>query len=198
MTFHINDDECKKQGVPISTALAATSLYCGELITPETFEDLCARGYIEYDGFSIKRFPLNPRLTQNGIDIVETLVLNSEFDDSKKINRFDVLASYLREIYPEGKKPGTVYMWRDSVPIISKRLKAFVKKFGDYSNVDIINATKRYVQSFNGDYKYMQLLKYFILKRENNLGEVEENSQLLSYLNNKDTDLNNNWEIELR
>ena len=73
-------------------------------------------------------------------------------------------------------------------------LKAFVKKFGDkYRDEDIIEATKRYINSFNGDYRFMQLLKYFILKRVIVEGEIEETSQLLSYLSNSNEDERQDW-----
>ena len=69
-----------------------------------------------------------------------------------------------------------------------------VKKFGDkYSDEDIIEATKRYINSFNGDYRFMQLLKYFILKRVIVEGEIEETSQLLSYLSNSNEDERQDW-----
>ena len=63
-------------------------------------------------------------------------------------------------------------------------------------------ATKKYVDSFKGDYRYMQLLKYFILKKNTNT--LEENSQFLSYLENlNDVDIDtdnqsNDWTIELK
>ena len=91
-------------------------------------------------------------------------------------------------------------MWRDSVPLITKRLKAFIKKYGDnYTDKEIIEATKKYVESFNGDYRYMQLLKYFILKRVNTQdGEIEDTSQLLSYLSNTGEDLTDDWNTSLK
>lgn len=106
------------------------------------------------------------------------------------------LAIKLRELYPEGKKEGTNYYWRDSVSIITKRLAMFFKKYGNkYSENKIISATKDYVSSFNGNYRYMQLLKYFIYKRGSEAGE--ETSQLLSYIENMGQESRKDWTTKL-
>ena len=45
----------------------------------------------------------------------------------------------------------------------------------------------------------MQLLKYFISKKEAKNGELVENSQLMSYIENAGQDnYNNNWTAELK
>ena len=57
-------------------------------------------------------------------------------------------------------------------------------------NVDaIVNAAKRYVASFNGNYTGMRIAKYFIMKNptkqdENGKGYVEQVSDLLTFLEN--------------
>ena len=110
-------------------------------------------------------------------------------------DRYEILAAKLIELYPKGKKEGTSYMWRDSKSIIAKRLRALVKRYNvSFTDEQAINATKRYVESFNGNYKYMQLLKYFISKKTAIDGSIEETSQLLSYIENEgQEDANNDW-----
>ena len=98
------------------------------------------------------------------------------------------LADQLRAIYPEGKKEGTSYMWKDSTLGIAKKLKSLDDMCAEYglplyTDEEAIEATQRYVASFNGIYRYMQLLKYFILKQSNEKGEKA--SQLLSFIQNK-------------
>ncbi|MCF0131132.1 MAG: hypothetical protein HUJ71_05365, partial [Pseudobutyrivibrio sp.] len=89
---------------------------------------------------------------------------------------------------PDGKKPGTNYLWRDSKAVITKRLKTLVKRYGvEFTNEEAIEATKKYIASFNGNYQYMQLLKYFIYRLI-----PDESSQLLSYIENADSIENNN------
>lgn len=109
--------------------------------------------------------------------------------DSKTIAddnaRFIALADKLRELFPEGKKDGTIYPWRDNTITIAKKLKTLCDKFQcKFTDEEAVAATKRYVDSFNGNYRYMQLLKYFILKRDNE--KMEESSQLLNFIQNQE------------
>ena len=143
-------------------------------------------------------------MTQKGIDVVESVILNSEYtekaEDSngKMRDRFDILADKLRELFPKGRKEGTNLQWRDSTAIISKRLKTIVKKYNiTFTDEEAVDATKRYIESFNGDYRFMQVLMYFIFKNEIVNGVREERSQFMSYLQNKEDMVNNDWTHEL-
>lgn len=133
-------------------------------------------------------------------NLLKDIFLESNAFIIKTADRYELLAAQLRELFPKGRKEGTSYMWRDSNNMIAKRLKALVSKYGDcFTDEQAINATKRYVESFNGNYRYMQLLKYFISKKVVNDGEVEENSQLLSYIENEgQSEHNNEWTAELK
>lgn len=198
--LYFDAKECEKLKVPVDTALYVASLYLGVLITPNTFQDVCARGLIEFDGFTLERQPINARLTPSGVELIESIFLNSEFrtSDSSE-DRYDKLAKKMQELFPEGKKPGTKLMWRDSQAIIAKKLKAVVKKYGaKFTDEQALEATKKYVESFNGDYQFMQVLKYFISKRNQLTGE--ETSQFLSYLENAgQEDINNDsWRDSVR
>lgn len=198
MKFIIDTEICDKQAVPIDTTLLLIAMYLDKFVGRGSFDDAVYRGLIVHSGLDINNNPKNPKITQKGVDYVESIFLNSEFKEAKIKDRFENLAIELRNIFPEGKKAGTAYMWRDSIPKIVLRLKAFVKKYGDYKDEDIINATRRYVESFNGDYRYMQLLKYFIFKKDIIGGESEENSQLLSYISNQGEDLDDDWNTSLK
>ena len=192
--------ECEKSKVPVDTALYVASLYLGKLITASTFQDVCARGLVEFDGFDLRRQPINARLTPSGVELIESIFLNSEFGvPGSDEDRYDKLAKKMQELFPEGKKPGTKLMWRDSQAIIAKKLKAVVKKYGaKFTDEQALEATKKYVESFNGDYQFMQVLKYFISKRNQLTGE--ETSQFLSYLENAgQEDVNNDsWRDSVR
>jgi hypothetical protein len=109
------------------------------------------------------------------------------------------IAKQLREVYPKGLKSGTNCMWRDSVAIIASKLKTLVEKYGcTFTEEEAINATKSYVESFNGDYTYMQVLKYFLLKTKTLNGDREVTSEFMSRLENESsTTLSNNWNDEL-
>ena len=103
---------------------------------------------------------------------------------------FEEIAEAMREVYPSGRKAGTNYMWRDSTVVIAQRLKDLVKKYKvSFTKEEAVDATKRYISSFNGNYTYMQILKYFISKQKPVEGApAEQNSQFLSYLENKEGD----------
>lgn len=129
------------------------------------------------------------RVTNKGHDLLNTVIIDSEIKDEK--NEYEDLAKELKEIYPKGKKPGTNDYWTDGNQLLVKRLKIFEKKYGKFKHEDIIETTKRYVESFNGNYRTMRLLKYFIFKEENKNGEIESKSDLLTFMENKDEDNKN-------
>lgn len=184
MKFFVDTKYLKEYDIGFDSLLILLSVYFNKpLRVIEYPEDL--QGYCNIHP-DLKK----PYLTQRGVNLVEDIFLKSEFVDKNGNLSLEELANELREIYPKGKKPGTAYMWRDSTALIVKRLKAFIKKYGEYKHEDILMATKKYVTSFNGNYTYMQLLKYFIFK--------DEESQLLSYISNpEEEEVINEWD-ELR
>lgn len=137
-------------------------------------------------------------INNNKLSDIQTWISQSSITEHKK-HHLTQLAEKMREVYPSGKKPGTEYYWRDSTKVIAERLSIFINKYGDiYSDEEILNATKKYVESFNGNYKYMHLLKYFISKK--NPETKENSSELLSYLENagQEEQLNDNWLTDVR
>lgn len=109
----------------------------------------------------------------------------------------------LREIFPKGLKPGTNNPWREHPSIIKNRFELLKKHFGYELNPDeVLQTTKAYVDSFNGDYSYMRTLKYFIIKRTVLDGGTEYISDLLTYmqmLSDGETISNdNNWVADLK
>ena len=77
-------------------------------------------------------------------------------------------------------------MWRGTTAEVAKKLKTLVVKYGFVINKEsVIKATKEYVNSFNGNYRYMPLLKYFILKSVKDAdGNVDIKSELMSIIEN--------------
>lgn len=202
MRFIIDTDKLEELGITPDVAFYLASLYFGHCITRETLETVCSKGFILYDEVN-RGFPVNGRITQEGIDVAESLFLNSEFTQTVNVggeehDRFMVLADKLRELYPKGKKAGTNLQWRDSTVMICKRLKALVKKYEvSFTDREAIDATRRYIDSFHGDYRFMQVLRYFLWKDDRVSGE--ETSQFLSYLQNDDgQDNNEDWNTVLR
>ena len=201
MDFHINKEILAKSGISVDMAFYLASIYFDKPYTYDTFDVASKQGLITYNHLARYNLPIQPKLTREGVELVESIFLNSEFKGDKGIDtdRYDELADKLRELYPKGRKEGTSYLWRDSRAKIANKLRTLVKKYNfKFTDEQAISATKRYIESFNGNYSYMQLLKYFILKKDKDTGE--ENSQLMSYIENEDyTDAaNNDWMNEVR
>lgn len=207
MKITLDIDECKKKGKDLDVILYLISLLTNSKITLSTFEKARQQGLLKFEQmYNPQRpFPEYVTLSQTGEYIIESILADN--NTSNNDSRIENLANKLREIFPTGKKPGYAYTWRDSTSCIVDRLKKFFLKYGDYSDEEIIEATKKYVNSFNGDYKYMQLLKYFIWKnkvtgeevvRGRIVGEVERQSQLAAYLEDtEDKNINHDWDVKL-
>lgn len=144
------------------------------------------------------------QVTMHWSDVIDEVLCDSSgsVDDEERLRN---LAREMQKLYPEGKSPGTPYYYRCNVSEILKKLKKFFVLFGNYSDGDILDATRRYVASFNGNYQRLRLIKYFILKDAVKQGEegshVEQVSDLLTYLENK-TDMenvnNDDWMVNVR
>lgn len=184
MKFCLSTKICKEKGIDIDALCYLLSLYFDSPITDETLEKVKEQYLVtDYDS---ETGEYSYTISQNGIDLVESVMLDSEFKQSVAVeDKYDSLAIKMIELFPKGRKEGTNCMWRDSKIIIAKRLRALVKNTGIILNEEeVLDATKRYVTSFNGDYTLMRVLKYFISKKDKITGE--ESSELLSFMENKE------------
>ena len=145
-------------------------------------QSLVAKGLADKDLFSEGKLIVSDKVK----DLISTVIIDSDKNVIDKDEEFTSLASELREIYPAGRKDGTTYMWRGTTAEVAKKLKTLVVKYGYTINrEDVIKATKEYVSSFNGNYRYMQLLKYFILKSVKDADDnVDIKSELMSFIEN--------------
>ena len=145
-------------------------------------QSLVAKGFADKDLFSSGKLVISDKVK----DLISTISIDSDKNVIDKDSEFTELATELREIYPAGRKDGTTYMWRGTTAEVAKKLKTLVVKYGFTINrEDVIKATKEYVSSFNGNYRYMQLLKYFILKSVKDAdGNVDVKSELMSIIEN--------------
>ena len=147
-------------------------------------QSLVAKGLADKDLFSSGKLVISDKVK----DLISTISIDSDKNVIDKDSEFTELATELREIYPAGRKDGTTYMWRGTTAEVAKKLKTLVVKYGYTINrEDVLKATKEYVNSFNGNYRYMQLLKYFILKSVRDAdGNVDIKSELMSLIENSD------------
>lgn len=196
MDININEEVCKKYGLDISEVLSVLLIKtCNDI--PKLFSILEKKEIIVRDllqGYMV---------TQRWDDVVSSILLDS---DVKKpsLDRLEKLANQLMEVFPKQKKLGTCHYFRGNKKDIILRLKKFFKLYGKYTDEQIVTAAKKYVESFNGDYSYMRILKYFIWKDEvkiNSEGDryVDEVSDLANWIENagQEEDLRSDWTSSL-
>lgn len=199
MNYIINEDICKEKGMDLPSLLAVLLVKTGVNIT-ELFNNLINKGILVKD-ISSDEF----LVTQNWDSICSDILLSADKTVPSE-DQLLPLVNSLMEIFPPGKKEGTTIYWKGNKKDNKERLQKFFKLYGNkYSNEQIIEAAKKYVESFNGQYTYMRALKYFIWKDEKKIGSdgkkyIEEVSDLASYIENADQEesLNNDWTSTLK
>lgn len=198
MKITIDEDICKQYGLEVAELLAILLVKTSTNI-PRLFNNMEAKQYIIKDAFE------GYLVTQKWNDVSDSIILDSEKANIKDENKeIEDLALELMSIFPAQKKQGTCHYFRGNKKDISLRLKKFFKLYGDsYTKEQIIEAARKYVASFNGNYSYMRILKYFIWKDERKTdsegkGYIEETSDLASYIDNNGEESNNDWTAELR
>lgn len=196
MTIHLNKEAALQNGITIDEALLMIIIH-NKVNLEKAEKSLIQKGFITADIFQKKGW----RLTIKGSEILDSVILDSD-NEQESQDRLSQLATKLKEIFPKGKKDGTNYYWTEGVALIIRRLKLFFKKYGNkFTDEQIIQAAEKYVQGFNGNYQYMRLLKYFILKEKIGVsGEIEGDSELISYIENngQEDEMRNDWNTELR
>lgn len=198
MKITIDEKECLKHHLTPEEVIVMLALRCCK-DTNEVVANLEAREVITDQSGQFM-------LTQRWSDELDEILLDSSggIDDEERLKS---LAQKMREAYPRGKMPGTAYFYRCNNREVILKLKKFFATYGNYPDEKILDATKRYVASFNGNYRYLPLIKYFISKDKLRLGEdgqqhVSPESPLATYLENKeDSNLvtaNNDWLTSVR
>lgn len=146
-------------------------------------DSLVAKGLANKNLFSEGSIVVSDKVKE----LVSTIAIDSDKSVIDKDAEFIELANELRELYPAGRKEGTTYMWRGTTAEIAKKLKTLVVKYKySFTREQVIKATKEYISSFNGNYKKMRLLKYFILKSERDADDnVNVISELMTLIENE-------------
>ena len=193
----LTDVACKKHGLLLSEGMALLAI---STTTEDTYKSLVDRGLITKANGTMQSLNRKYSATEKGITLADELIADSEENIVVKEDSIKELADKLRSIYPEGKMAGTSYYYRCNRADIFRKLKSFFRRYGEYTPEQIIEATQRYVDSFNGNYTYLRLLKYFIWKDENKDGETLQVSQLADWIENKNevNTTNSDWTSTLR
>lgn len=184
MIVRIDDEICSNHNVTKEEILVLGAIQYG---TSDVYQNLVSRGYITSANGSMLELDKKYTITHKGMNVFSDVILESDRPTQSAQDRIANLAIKLREMYPEGKMQGTSYYYRGNTPDIKKKLVSFFKRYGDeYTDEQILEATRNYIASFNGNYLYLRLLKYFIWKDENRDGEVVQVSQLAEWIENSD------------
>ena len=188
MKITIDDKVCLKHKMTPCEVLIALAVRAEKL--EDNLENMLQREILVNHG--------NYQVTQRWSDVVDEILADSGCaqDDDRLKN----LAKKMREHYPLGRiidkrtgKP-TSFIFRCNPKEIELKLKTFFLRYGNYSDEDILDAERRYVASWNGNYQQpgFRQLKYFIwkdVKKEGpDSGYVESSSPLLDFLENKESD----------
>lgn len=193
----LTDIACRKHNLLLSEGIALLAI---STTTDDTYKSLVDKGLITKANGTMQSLNRKYNATEKGIILADELIADSEENIVVKEDSIKELADKLRSIYPEGKMAGTSYYYRCNRADIVRKLKSFFRRYGEYTTEQIIEATQRYVNSFNGNYTYLRLLKYFIWKDENKDGETLQVSQLADWIENKnETNANNtDWTTTLK
>ena len=181
MIYHIDERVCEKYNLNLSEVLAMMLVKSCESLQDLTTSLIQKGAIVEQDGKYL--------VTTGYDDRVNSVLLDSEANAPSE-ERLENLAAKMNELFPKLKKTKNAY-FRGNKTDLTLKLKKFFKRYGSYSDEEILNATKRYVESFNGDYTFMRILKHFIWKDEKKIdgegkGYVEEVSDLATWIENAD------------
>ncbi len=181
MKITLDEKICLKNKLTLQEALIAAAVSMGNY--KSVFDNMINRHILGIMGQSVD---------SKWKDTIKNLI-------DAKDTRFEALAIKVQECFPKQKMMyanGTAspFYFRCNKTEIKNKLKKFLTIYGDVSDEDIIDATKRYVASYaSKGYRGMRLAKYFIMKDDRKLMaddeiHVEEISDLATFLENKTED----------
>lgn len=197
MTISINESICKKNGLNLAELLAIL-LVKTDTDIPKLFQSLEEKEILVKDIFG------GYLITQRWDDVASTILLDSD-KERQEPDKLEELAIKLAEIFPKGKKTGTCHYFKGNKKDNILRLKKFFKRYGNkYTEEQILEAAKNYVSSFNGNYQYMRILKYFIWKDVRKIDAegnpyTDETSDLATLIENANAidSIKEDWTISL-
>ena len=197
MKIEVSDEICKKYNLSITEALVLIGL---KYSSQEVFQKLNKERFLLDLGSSIFNEETKYKLSRKANEVLSCILAESTDVVAKRTTNIEELADKLRDIYPNGKILNTNYYYRCNRQDIINKLKTFFKMYGTkHTDEQIINATQKYVNSFNGNYAYLKLLKYFIWKDERLKGESVQ-SLLADFIENESAEgtTNTDWTVELK
>lgn len=181
MKITIDTDVLQKEHLTLQQFLVLLIAY-KNIDYKDTMDNLIESNIAEKDLYN----PYSIVLSNNTRNDISRILVDCDKNVSKSNMDFESIAVKMREIYPKGYKSGTTYLWRDSVAVIVNKLKTLVSKYGFYFTEDeAVAATREYVDTYKQDKKFMKLLRYFILKIENDgIGNKQVKSDFMTIIEN--------------
>lgn len=181
MKITLDEKTCLKNKLTLQEALIAAAVSMGNY--KNVFDNMINRHVLGIMGQSVD---------SKWKDVIKNLMDAEE-------ERFETLAAKVQECFPKQKMMyanGTAspFYFRCNKTEIKNKLKKFLSIYGEVSDEDILDATKRYVASYAPKgYRGMRLAKYFIIKDDKKLSvddevHVEQLSDLATFLENKTED----------
>ena len=128
-----------------------------------------AKQYSDEAIFCVKYLSDRGLLSKEKIDELTALFddLDAEFKFVKvELGYYVQLAKALRELWPAGEKDGK-YPWRDSISNLARRLEMLwaARNMQEIPIETCVMVARKYLAQYENNTKYMQTLKYFILKQ---------------------------------
>lgn len=191
MKIVLNEKQCLKHKLTLQETLIALTVRVGD--AQKTLDNLLVREVI------VKR-ENSYFITQHWDEVIDEILCDSENNGvDLSDERLLALAAKIQECFPKQKmiyasgQPSPFY-FRCNKTEIKNKLKKFLTVYGEVSDEDILDATKRYVATYAPKgYVGMRLAKYFIIKDDRKMGtdeelHVEQLSDLATFLENKSTE----------
>lgn len=180
MRLIIDSDICTKYNFSVDEILLLLLIMRGQDVKDQV-KNLIGRGLVQKndDGYTV---------SESVREMLDKIVLESGNASEKRLS---TLAMKMQKCFPEGKPYGSITYYRANKREIIFRLQSFFKQYGDFPDEEIVDATRRFVESFHGNYKYLPVITNFIIKTSKTTDSfgnpvIENTSQLATQLENKD------------
>lgn len=152
-----------------------------ELVNVDHYDELVEKGFLELSEDQI------PLITEHGADYVRRYLKKQITTINKKPKKIEVsndFVSQYRNLF-KGLKPGSMGYSKG----VSQKMSRFFTENPETTEEEVINATRKYLDSLN-NYQYLQQADYFIYKKDAN----GESSRLSAYID--ELRLNTNYDDE--
>lgn len=198
MKLILDENKCLKHKMTLEEVLLALAIRAEDI--KKCINNMLAREILVLDNGILK-------VTQHWSDELDEVLAESG-GCTMSDEELKALAKKMIDSYPHGvmidKKTGrpTAYYFQCNNAEVRNKLKSFFARYGEYPEEDLLDAERRYVARWNGNYQQLgfRQLKYFIFKKDKDTGEIT--SPLLDFLENKegeeDVIIGDDWQTTSR